>query len=118
MSLGQELWKAVSKRRPDAVCLGGVCYIRLDDVTLAKAELFSKGGNYDGLRLTVLNRYAGPVDSLSIHSWDIPRREQEKAARGEQAGWDIYRPTLDIGALWELAEQYLRLFEEQCSETR
>lgn len=42
MPFGQELRNAVAKRRPDAVCLGGVCYIRLGGETLAKAALTSE----------------------------------------------------------------------------
>lgn len=63
-----KLREAISKRRPDAVCLGGVCYIRLGGDTLAKAKLTSEGGNYNGIQLTVLNRCAGPVDSITIRS--------------------------------------------------
>ena len=107
-----------SKRRPDAVCLGGVCCIRLGVETLAKAALTSGGGYYDGIQVTVLNRRTGPVDSITIRSWDVPCGTKKPPDCGEKADWDIYRPTLDIDRLWELAEEYLRLFQEPDTEMR
>ena len=120
--------------------------------------------------MTVLNRRTGPVDSITIRSWDVPhgvkkppdfgekadwdiyrptldidrlatafRSSCPKGIRcpipsnpddapdiggssppdfGEKADWDIYRPTLDIDRLWELAEEYLRLFQEPDTEMR
>ena len=118
MPFGQELRNAVAKRRPDAVCLGGVCYIRLGGETLAKAALTSGGGYYDGIQVTVLNRRTGPVDSITIRSWDVPHGVKKPPDFGEKADWDIYRPTLDIDRLWELAEEYLRLFQESDTEMR
>ncbi len=118
MPFGQELRNAVAKRRPDAVRLGSVCYIRLGGETLAKAALTSGGGNYDGIQVTVLNRRTGPVDSITIRSWDVPHGVKKPPDFGEKADWDIYRPTLDIDRLWELAEEYLRLFQEPDTEMR
>ena len=97
---------------------GGVCYIRLGGETLAKAALTSGGGNYDGIQVTVLNRRTGPVDSITIRSWDVPHGVKKPPDFGEKADWDIYRPTLDIDRLWELAEEYLRLFQEPDTEMR
>ncbi len=118
MPFGQELRNAVAKRRPDAVRLGSVCYIRLGGETLAKAALTSGGGNYDGIQVTVLNRRTGPVDSITIRSWDVPHGVKKPPDFEEKADWDIYRPTLDIDRLWELAEEYLRLFQEPDTEMR
>lgn len=112
------LREAISKRRPDAVCLGGVCYIRLGNGTLAKAKLTSESGNYNGIQLTVLNRCAGPVDSITIRSWDVPHSKKKAPEHGENADWDICRPTLDMDGLWKLAEEYLRLFQEPDTEMR
>lgn len=102
--------KTVRSRHPDAVCLGGACYIRLGGETLAKVELSSCGGSYNGLRLTILNRRTGPVDTITIHSWDALRAAKKEC--GEQTEWDVCRSALDIDALWQLAEEYLRLFRE------
>lgn len=118
MPFGQELQKIMSKRRPDAICLGSVCYVRLDSERLVKVSLTSRGGNFDGLEVTVLNRHTGPVDSIIIRSWDVPRGKTKKPRCEGKADWDIYRPTLDIDALWELAEEYLQLFREPNSEKR
>ena len=66
----------------------------------------------------VLNRRTGPVDSITIRSWDVPHGVKKPPDFGEKADWDIYRPTLDIDRLWELAEEYLRLFQEPDTEMR
>ena len=118
MTFWQELQTAIRERHPDAICLGGACYLRLDGGNLAKVESASSGGYYDGLRLTVLNRLSGPVDAVSLRSWDMPHRKRSESTCGENAGWDICRPSPDISALWELAEEYLRLFREPDSEMR
>lgn len=112
MSLGQELREAIRKHRPGVVCLGGVCYFRLNRSTLTKVNLTSRGGNYDGLQLTILNQKNGPVDTVTIHGWDVPHRTKAVSDDEENAGWDIYRPVLDIDALWNSMEEYLRLFQE------
>lgn len=119
MTLGQELRDAMRKRRPDVVCLSGVCYLRLDGGNLAKAEFVSRSGNYDGLRLTVLNRRTGPVDTLTVHLGDLPRSAKSTASDdAENVPWDIYRPLPNIDALTEVVEEYLNLFRDPDSETR
>ena len=116
MSLGQELREAIRKHRPGVVCLGGVCYFRLNRSTLAKVNLTSKGGNYDGLQLTILNQKTGPVDTVTIHSWDAPHRTKVVSDDEGNTEWDIYRPVLDIDALWNSVEEFLRLFQEPGQE--
>ncbi len=119
MTLGQELREAMSRRHPDAVCLGGACYLRLGSGNLAKAEFTSSGRNYSGLRLTVLNQRTGPVDSVTISFWELPRSAERPTPDSEgKEAWDIYQPSLDIDALSEAVEEYLRLFREPDSETR
>lgn len=111
MKLGQELRAALSRRRPDAVCLGNTCYVRLEGGNLAKVELASSRGYYDMACLTVLNRQTGPVDSLKLHFVDFPKEPPKAASGSEAAAWDIYRPALNIDALSEHIETYLRMFE-------
>ena len=119
MTLMQELREAVSGRHPDVVCLGGVCCFPLDDRNLAKAEFVSGRGNYNGLRITILNRHTGPVDSLTVHFWELARSEKKLSSDNrDDAVWDICRPSPDISALWEMAEPYLSLFREPDSEMR
>ena len=70
------------------------------------------------IRVRYPNRLSGPVDTVSLRSWDLPHRKGSESKRGEDAGWDVCRPSPDIGALWELAEKYLCLFREPDSEMR
>lgn len=117
MTLGQELQTAISRRHPDTVCLGNTCYVRLAGGNLAKIELAASSGYYDTACLTVLNRQTGPVDSLKLHFGDFPtKKETDSGSR--DAAWDIYRPALDIAALSEHIEKYLRVFEGPDVETR
>ena len=116
MASTRELWLALYKRRPDTVCLGGVCYIRLEGGNLAKVELISNGSYTSGIQWTILNPRLGFVDSLTLHNWDLPRGT--KFGYAENAAWDICRPTVNIEALSELAEEYLRLFEQTNLESR
>ena len=119
MTLAQELKKALERRHPDTVCLGGVCYLRLDGGNLAKAEFTSRGGSYNGLRLTVLNRRSGPVDSVTVSFWDLPRGGRKAVPDHEESiAWDIARAVPDIDALSELAEEYLCLFRKPALESR
>ena len=119
MPFGEELRQAVARRRPDAVCLGAVCYVRLDSWNLAKVEFASSGGYYNGITLTVFNRHTGPVDSVTIHSHDLPlRRKRETPGCGSDPEWGICRPALDLDTLWVAAENYLLLFQEPDSEKR
>ena len=113
MTLAQELREAMHRHHPDAVCLGGVCYFPINGGNLVKAEFISSGGSYNGLRLTVLNRNTGPVDSLTVSFWELPRSTRKTPPDcGKKEAWDIYRPMPDIDALSEVADEYLRLFRE------
>ena len=117
MTLGQELREAMIGRHPDMVCLGCVCYLRLNRGNLAKAEFISSGGNYSGLRLTVLNCRTGPVDSVTLSFWGLPRSAKKTPPGcGEPGALDVCRPSPDISALAEMAEEYLSLFRESDSE--
>ena len=118
MTIGQELWEALRRDHSDAACFGGVCYLRLFGGNLAKVELTSTGGYYNGIRVTILNPRSGPVDAVEIHNWDLPRKAEKAESHSENEAWDIYRPALDVEALTEQAEEYLRLFCESASETR
>lgn len=108
-----QLREALALRHLNAVCLGGYCYLRLDGGNLAKAEFISNGGYYSGLRLTVLNRYAGPVDSITVSSWELPRiRTETKSAYDPEHAWDVCRQELNIEAFAEKAAEYLDLFTD------
>ena len=113
MKLAQQLQEAISRYRPDTTCLSGICYFRLDGGNLAKAEFVSSNGYYDGLRLTVLNRQTGPVDSLTVYLGDLPRSTNHTDLDdGETEAWDTYRPSPNMDALTEVIEKYLSLFRE------
>lgn len=109
---GQKIQEFIRKRYPSAVVLGGVGYISLEGGSLAKIESVPSGCGCNGLRVTVINRRTGPVDSLTLHFWGLPAHVKQKPPKEHQA-WDIYRPAPDTDALLEMIESYLRLFREQ-----
>lgn len=116
MASTQKLWEVLRQRRPDTIRLGGVCYIRLEGGNLAKAELVSNGSYTSGVQLTILSPRFGPVDSLTLHNWDLSCKMD--SSHDENAAWGIYQPIVNIGALSELVEEYLRLFEQTNLESR
>lgn len=109
----EELLDALRRHSLEAVCLGGGYYLRLGGALLAKAVFTHSGGYADGLRLTVINRTAGPVDSVTIHFWELPKAvENGSCGREGDAFLCVQRPMPDMEALAEKALEYLGLFQE------
>lgn len=109
----KEFLDALRRRSLEAVCLGGGYYLRLGGGLLAKAAFICKGGYAGGLRLTVINRDTGPVDSVEIHFWELPKNtEKRDHAREEDISLCVHRPMPDMNALAERALKYLELFRD------
>lgn len=93
----KEFLDALRRRSLEAVSLGGRYYLRL-------------GG---GLRLTVINRDIGPVDSVEIHFWELPKNTGKRDhVREEDISLCVHRPMPDMNALAERALKYLELFRD------
>lgn len=109
----KEFLDALRRRSLEAVCLGGGYYLRLGGGLLAKAAFICKGGYAGGLRLTVINRDTGPVDSAAIHFWELPKNtEKQDQVREEDILLCVHRPTPDMDALAEKTLEYLELFQD------
>ncbi|WP_297999433.1 hypothetical protein [uncultured Oscillibacter sp.] len=109
----EDLLGALRRHSLEAVCLGGGYYLRLGGAFLAKAAFTHSGGYADGLRLTVINRSSGPVDSVTIHFWELPKAvENGSHSHEDDAFLRVQRPVPDMDALTEKALEYLGLFQE------
>lgn len=109
----KEFLDALRRRSLEAVCLGGGYYLRLGGGLLAKAAFICKGGYAGGLHLTVINRDTGPVDSVEIHFWELPKNtEKRDHSREEDISLCVHRPMPDMNALAEKALEYLELFRD------
>lgn len=104
---------ALRRRSLEAVCLGGKYYFRLGGGLLAKAAFTYRGGYAGGLRLTIINRNTGPIDSAAIQFWELPSdTEKRDRIREEDLSLCVYRPTPDMDALAEKVLEYLDLFRD------
>lgn len=109
----EELTGALRRRSLEPTYLGGGHYLRLGGGLLAKAEFTYSGGYANGLRLTMINQYAGPIDSVTIHFWELPKNAGKQAhIREEDLSLYVQRPMPDMDALAEKVQEYLNLFRE------
>ena len=64
----QELRKIIGAQYPDATYVGRTCYVRLGGLNGAKLDFFTgiAADKYIALRMTILNRREGQVDTLRL----------------------------------------------------
>lgn len=111
----------------DARFVGNTCYGRLTDSIRVKIN-FQTGmaaGNYDRLKVTLLNRNEGPIDSTVIYFKDLWGRKPTTNPNFREGvlphiwddygktGWYVYKPTkTDYKQLAEAVGTYLSVFQE------
>lgn len=116
----------------DPTCSGRACFGTLGKDLRVRAQFISThiSGEYDALKLTVLNRMDGPVDSQVLKLKDLlgkkpvpgnPNFPKGVAPRiWDDCGtfeWYAYRPTAaDYDTIRQAAEQYLGVFRDQQQE--
>ena len=118
----------------DVRFVGNTCYGRLTDQIRVKVS-FQTGivaDRYDRLKITLLNRNEGPIDSLVLRLKDIwgvkPVANNPNFRNGVcpylwdcdgKVEWYAYRPTSeDYQKLTEAAGNYLDVFREPVQETQ
>ena len=124
----QELRKIVGSEYPDATFVGRACYVRLSDMNRAKIQFISTGiaSHYDALRLTVLNRQEGEVDTLLLRFSDLLGKKMVNNPNFRdgviphmwddygKVDWYVYHPnSLDYQKLTDAVSDYLEVFQEQ-----
>lgn len=128
----EELKKIIGPTHPDTIYAGRACFVKLGPANRAKVEFTTQGhaDHYEALRVTVLNREDGPVDTLTLRFADILGKKQVSNPnfrdgihphiwmdRGT-AGWYVYQPTQeDYRTLGAELSAYLGVFLEGPTQT-
>lgn len=124
----QELRKIVGTEYPDATFVGRACYVRLGEPNRAKIQFTTTGisNQYSALRLTILNRQEGEVDTLLLRFSDLLGKKMTGNPNFREgviphiwddsgnASWYVYHPdSRDYQALTAAVSDYLDVFQEQ-----
>lgn len=115
-----------TKAMDDVRIVGNVCYGRLSDAVRVKIH-FASGGvadQYNALKVTLLNRCEGPIDSLLIRFRDIWGLKKTSNPNfkdgiyphiwvdGRETEWYVYEPDAgDYSRLSEAVNDYLGVFK-------
>ena len=115
----------------DTQFVGNTCYGRLSDNIRVKIH-FQTGGvadNYDRLKVTVLNRNEGPIDSMVVRFkdlWGVKATTNPNFREGispyiwdnyGKIDWYVYKPSkTDYKQLMEAVGTYLSVFQEPVQE--
>lgn len=129
----QELQKIFGKDMglSDIRIVGNACYGRLSGDIRMKAY-FATGrvaDNYEMLKITMLNRREGVIDSVSLHFSDLLGKKRVANPNfrdgicpyiwkdGRNVEWYVYQPDgSDYRKLSQAAENYLDVFREPAQE--
>ena len=129
----QELQKIFGKGMglSDIRIVGNACYGGLSEDIRMKAYFDTKrvSGQYEVLKITMLNRNEGPIDSVALHFSDLWGRKKVNNPNfregiypymwkdGGNAEWYVYKPNADdYGQLSRAASDYLDVFREPVQE--
>ncbi len=129
--LEQELWRLFGDGQiiGTPACSGRACFGMLNKDLRARVEFIATqiSGQYDALRLTVLNRTEGVVDKTTIRLLDAWGKKPVPGNPNFRKGvsphiwddhgkmeWYAYRPTAaDYETIRQAARQYLDVFRER-----
>lgn len=113
----------------DARYVGNCCYVRLTDQIRAKIS-FETGimaNQYDRMRVALINRNEGMIDSMVVKFSDLWGYKRINAASspinphiwkdGQSVGWYGYRPeNTEYRQLADAVESYMGMFQEPVQE--
>lgn len=123
----QELRKIVGPTHPDATYAGRACYVRLGEDNRAKIHFASMhiSSQYNALKLSVLNRREGVVDTLILRFADIWGKKHTSNPNfkdgvhphlwddGGKVSWYVWKPSAeDYEKLAAAVNDYLEVFME------
>ena len=130
----QELWHLFGdgKTFDNPACAGRACLGTLGRDLRVRAQFISThiSGEYDALKLTVLNRTDGPVDTLTLKLKDLLGKKPVPGNPNFRSGvtphiwddygkfeWYAYRPTAaDYDTIRQAAKEYLDVFRDRQQE--
>ena len=111
----------------DTCIVGNVCYGRLDADVRIKARFVTCGyaDDYEALKVTLLNRHEGEIDSMLLRFRDVLGVKQVSNPNFREglsphiwmndgkASWYVYQPTkADYQKLKEAVQAYVNVFQE------
>jgi len=124
----RELRKIMDPIHPDATYAGRACYVWLSEHNRAKIHFASMNisSQYNALKMSILNRNEGVVDTLVLRFMDIWGKKQTSNPnfregvhphlwddRG-QVSWYVWKPTAgDYAELSAAVNDYLDVFMDQ-----
>ena len=104
----------------DTVFVGKTMITKIGEDLRAKVQFVNTkiSGQYDALRLTIINRQEGTVDSETFKFKDIidmkGDREPHIWEDGQRVDWYIYHPTAyDYNLISDTVEDYISLYADQ-----
>lgn len=129
----QELNKLFGKDNglQDVQIVGNACYGRLSGDIRVKIHFITGriADHYEALKVTLINRREGPIDSMVLHFRDIwgVKKVNNPNFRdgicpyiwkdGRETDWYVYRPSKeDYGQLSKAVNDYLEVFREPVQE--
>ena len=104
----------------DTVFAGKTMITKIGEDLRAKVQFVNTkiSGQYDALRLTIINRHEGTVDSETFKFSDIigmkGDREPHIGEDGQRVDWYIYHPTAsDYNFITDVVEDYISMYADQ-----
>ena len=104
----------------DTVFAGKTMITKIGEDLRAKVQFVNTkiSGQYDALRLTIINRHEGTVDSESFKFSDIIGMKGEREPLiwedGQRVDWYIYHPTAsDYNFITDVVEDYISMYADQ-----
>lgn len=115
----------------DTKFIGRMCYGKIGDNIRVRAELTTLGhaDHYEALKITMLNRTEGVIDTVNIRFSDLYGKKQVCNPNFREGvnphlwydngrlEWYVYKPTpADFEQLSEAVDSYLEMFREPTQE--
>ena len=108
------------KLSEDTVFAGKTMITKIGENLRAKVQFVNTNisGQYDALRLTIINRSEGTIDSETFKFSDIIGMKGDRDPHiwddGERVGWFIYKPTAyDYNLISDAIEDYISMYADQ-----
>ena len=124
----RELRKVVEPIHLDTTYAGRACYVSLGEYNRAKLQFVAMhiASQYDALKMTILNRREGEVDTLVLRFMDLWGKKQTNNPNfkdgvhphlwddGGQLQWYVWKPSeKDYKELSGAVNEYLEVFMDQ-----
>lgn len=112
----------------DPIFVGRTCYGKLDEDIRVRMEFATEGtaDQYCALKVTLLNRKEGPIDSMFLRFSDVLGKKQTANPNfregifphiwknGNDFAWYVYQPTAaDYKSLADAAGSYTAMFQRE-----